>query len=527
MSDADDILIIGAGPAGTSAALALAGSGLRVRLLDAGPRGGAPVSFPPDRDLLAMRREDASQWRWQLGEDFAALRAAAGNSPKLRVPGLMRVFEGYARANRIEGLDGFQVVGALAAGGLSNAWGCGVAAFDADELAPLAGERLLAMGTSYARVATRMGLSGSSDDELATLLGVDAWAAPALAVDTLHARLAARHRPGQSDFRLGRARVAVLSVPSDDPSRLPCDLRGLCLWGCPRRSTWSAALDLPAIRRAGIAIEQGVQVHAVVPDGSGWRAEGLSNGAPVQFWARRIVLAAGTLASTRLVLAALPSPPAEVALQSNPTAAFLALSASRLGAGPEQAFGLAQLSFAALADGVAPAWGNLFSTAGLPVSEFLGYLPVSRRAGLPLLRALLPACSVGNVFLPGALSAHRASLGSSGELRVRGGFSDAMDARMSVARQTVAGGLRRAGAWMLPGSFVAGAPGADLHYAATLPMRAAPRSHETTRDGEVAGLPGLFVVDGASLPDLPAKAHTLTIMANADRIAGALVARSP
>jgi choline dehydrogenase-like flavoprotein len=35
-------------------------------------------------------------------------------------------------------------------------------------------------------------------------------------------------------------------------------------------------------------------------------------------------------------------------------------------------------------------------------------------------------------------------------------------------------------------------------------------------------LPGVHVVDGAVLPVLPAKAHTLTIMANADRIASAL-----
>jgi len=34
----------------------------------------------------------------------------------------------------------------------------------------------------------------------------------------------------------------------------------------------------------------------------------------------------------------------------------------------------------------------------------------------------------------------------------------------------------------------------------------------------------LYIVDGASLPKLPAKAHTLPIMANADRIARAIPA---
>jgi choline dehydrogenase-like flavoprotein len=40
----------------------------------------------------------------------------------------------------------------------------------------------------------------------------------------------------------------------------------------------------------------------------------------------------------------------------------------------------------------------------------------------------------------------------------------------------------------------------------------------------VAGLPGVHVVDGAALSDLPARHCTLTIMANADRIARLLAA---
>jgi len=59
-----------------------------------------------------------------------------------------------------------------------------------------------------------------------------------------------------------------------------------------------------------------------------------------------------------------------------------------------------------------------------------------------------------------------------------------------------------------------------MHYAGTVPMRADPEGHQATHEGEVRGLPGVFVVDGSALPSLPAKAHTLTIMANADRIAG-------
>ena len=74
------------------------------------------------------------------------------------------------------------------------------------------------------------------------------------------------------------------------------------------------------------------------------------------------------------------------------------------------------------------------------------------------------------------------------------------------------------GAMLLPGSFTIGKPGGDIHYAGTLPMREKPVLGETSSLGEVKGLEGVYIVDGACLSALPAKSHTLTIMANADRI---------
>ena len=41
---------------------------------------------------------------------------------------------------------------------------------------------------------------------------------------------------------------------------------------------------------------------------------------------------------------------------------------------------------------------------------------------------------------------------------------------------------------------------------------------ETDGDGELAGLAGVYVADGACLSTQTEKSHTLTIMANADRI---------
>ncbi len=520
----DDFLIIGAGPASTSAALALVRHGHTLRMVDAG--GAEDIRLPPPGAHRHPRMTDRQQWRWQIGGHHEALEPVSASSPKLRIAGLRGIFDGYAEANRIQAEDGFQCAGALAAGGLSNAWGCGVAAFGAAELPPLDIAQRSALRGGYERAALRMGLSGANDDAIADELGLDGWAGPPLDLDELHERLWRRRGQVamQNGLLLGRARVAVLREDAQD-GRLGCDYSGMCLWGCARRATWSARRDVEALERMpGVEIDRGMLVERLVRDGDAWRVECTGRGkTPRSYRATRVLLGAGTLASTRLALAALERPPPAVRLLSNPMAAFLLLCPGALGRARGRSFGLAQLSFL-LRDVYdrEPAFGNLFSTAGLPVSEFLSHLPITRRAGLPLLRALLPAAIVGNVFLPGSLSAHTATLDRNNNLHVAAGAHPMLGGALQQVRNRLRADLRRLGGWMLPGSFVAGAPGADLHYAGTLPMRTHPMAHECHSTGEIAGLPGVYAIDGASLALLPAKPHTLTIMANADRIASGL-----
>jgi len=511
----EPVFVIGAGPAGTSAALALRERGIPVHMLDAGV---ARIKLPPVGNVLKLRFGDHQQWRWQIGASGEAMAASPEASPKLRVPGLGPIFDGYAAANRIRPAEGFHVVGALAAGGLSNAWGCGVARFDTVELGTLADDRA-AMEESYDRVGRRMGLSGASADALSSRLGLDEISAPALPLDSLHKRLWKRRERSGNSVRIGRARVAVLSKPQN--GRLACDLSGMCLWGCARRSTWSAVSDAERLKRdPGVAFDRGVVVDALRPDGAGgWWIESSVAGGTRRYRARVVLLAAGTLATTRLALTALPQPPVRLRLKSNPMAAFLLCLPAMLGAPREPAFGLAQLSFAITQGLAAESCGNLFSTVGLPVNDFLTHLPISRRAGLPLLRALLSSCVVGNLFLPGELSAHTVSLGAENSLSINGGADPRLAEIVADGRSTLQRAFRKMGAWLLPGSFVEGPAGADLHYASTLPVSRHPAAHECRLSGELAGLPGVYVVDGAALPNLPAKPHTLTIMANADRVA--------
>lgn len=520
-----DVIIVGSGPAGVSAAFPLVEGGLRVLMVDGGKR---PDVRLPDMDFLSARTNDTEQWKWIVGEDFHALKMRDAVSPKLRVPSHAFAFEGFGCANKIEDTN-FITVGSLATGGLSNVWGCGVARYSATEIAsfPFPASEL---ELSYAKVSKRMGISGKANDDMSDYFGLDECAQPPVQMDMLHTRLSQhystqRKKLNLQGFRLGRSRVAALSEDLSD--RQACNLSGNCLWGCRRHSLYSAADDLPELRKHKNFSElSGFVVDGLSHLDGCWAVEGqtTSDGERKSISANKIVMAAGTLATTRIVLKAL-NHRRPVPLLSCPTAAFLLWLPKLLGAQRLPGFGLGQLSYAlALHDNVT-AFGSTFSTTGIPLSEFARHVPLRRRYGLDLLRGLLSSCVVGNVFLPGNLTAAEARLREDGSLIVSGNYKHEVRPLMDEASRKLRKAYWSLGAMLLPGSFTVGRPGGDIHYAGTLPMQKSPASGETSKSGAVAGLEGVYVVDGASLPVLSEKSHTLTIMANADRIGQYLTTR--
>lgn len=512
-----DVLIVGSGPAGTSAAFPLVDAGLRVLMVDGGQ--GARLA-PPAGQFLDVRRHDFGQFDWMIGQNFHALRQIDAVSPKLRVPTHATVFEGFKAANRIVA-DDFVAVGSLAPGGLSNAWGCGVARMTDNELAsfPVIPSE---MHTSYEEVARRVGVSGGYGDDLSDFFGLDEWSHAPVPIDKLQDSILSRYPSCRdallhSGFRLGRARVAVLTTPQAD--RQACNLCGSCLWGCERRALYTATDDLQQLHgRSGFHYRPGFLVERVVSKGDSVAIEGVGTDGAGALRARRVFLAAGTLASTRLALQAI-NHRKPVCLQSCPTAAFMLWLPRYLGRRQEAAFGLGQLSFSLDLDADIQAFGSLFNTTGIPVSEFTRHMPLSKRCGVDLLASLLTSCVVGNLFLPGSLSDVNLQLDKNDRLVIRGGYRDEVEILMRGAQHKLRKSFLKLRALLMPMSFKVGRPGSDIHYAASLPMSAEPVLGQTDQYGELVGAAGIYIVDGASLSYLPAKSHTLTIMANADRIA--------
>lgn len=513
-----DVIIVGSGPAGVSAAFPLVKAGLKVLMVDGGKHPGVS---PPQENFLSARANDIEQWKWMVGEDFHALKMHDAVSPKLRTPPLAYVFDEFEHENHIVG-ENFITIGSLATGGLSNAWGCGVARFSKDEFKafPFAESE---MEASYANVALRIGISGGNADDLSDYFGLDEWAQPPIEMDKVHTHLLNRYRLSKDrlasiGFKMGRPRVALINEDRD--GRKACNLSGNCLWGCSRRALYSSVDELPALRkyenftlRSGFLVEQLSRKEGFLAI----EGKSLSDRECGSISATKILLAAGTLATTRIVLQALKHKE-EVPLLSCPTAAFMLWAPRFFGISRVASASIGQLAFTLPLIGGVTAFGATFLTTGIGTSEFLRRAPMKRRYGIDLFRSLLSSCIVGNLFLPGNLTHAKARIQGNGNLNVIGKHSDDVRPLMNDAAMKLRQSYLKLGAILLPKSFTIGSVGGDIHYAGTHPMRNTPAIGETNLFGEVKSLDGVHVVDGACLPTLPAKSHTFMIMANADRI---------
>lgn len=500
---AAEIVIIGSGPAGISAAWPLVRAGIDVVLLDAGK---ADLPAPPSGTIGGLRGGEA--WFHHVhGGAPPVPEPAQDRSPKLATPLARAALDGYAAAIGLRAQD-FLAAGSLAPGGLSTIWGAAVPQFGAADIAhfpcPPAD-----MHAAYARVLARIGASSPAPR-----------AAPV-------EKLFRRHARCRDGFELVPARNAVLAQPQD--GRAECTQCGLCLWGCARRSIYSAAYELPALRaHANFRHLSGYLARDIVPEAGGHAIllEHAQGGPAPPLHARRVVLAAGTIATTALALRRLGMLERELRLLTNPVAALACVVPGEIGADlPAASFSLGQLAYRLALPGGAEASGLLYAADTLPLGAIADRLPLGRPTALRVARALAPALVLATCYLPGTFSRNVLRAGADGRITVRGEQTEAARAALRQAAARLGGFLRRRGAYVLPGSVTLSPPGSDAHYAGTFPM-GGDTPTRCAADGEVLGAPGLHIADGACLPVLPAQHCTLTIMANADRIGHALAGRA-
>jgi choline dehydrogenase-like flavoprotein len=521
--------VIGSGPSGVACAVALLRRGRQVTMLDA----GGELEEERQRQVEQLRGMDPAQWR-SPAIDFMT----AGMSADRKGVGVKRVFGSdypYRDAERFMPLEkvGVDTRSSLAVGGFSAVWGAAILPFRQEDMAgwPIG---VADLAPHYQAILSFMDASGVEDDLAEWFpLYTDAREtfdrsrqADALFRDLERNREALK----RAGIRFGSARLAAR--PRAKGGRPGCVYCGLCLYGCPygliysTTETFQYLASFPNFHRiSGVIVEQ-------LQEGSSQTVSiigrGRQTGAPVEFQADRVFLAAGVLVSTRILLESMKAYDRQVTLKNSQYFLLPILRYANVrGVSEERLHTLAQ-AFIEIHD---PSVSR--NTVHLQVYTYNDlYVSALKKTfawTAPLLRPALGSILGRMLTVQGYL--HSDCSPEIGVTLARGPEGSNL-LRLEVQPEKVAEAdavLRRVLRKLSDNSrslrarpvgrlLIKPAAGHGFHVGGTFPMRTHPAGFESDMLGRPAGFSRVHLVDSSVLPTIPATTITFSVMANAHRI---------
>jgi len=158
---------------------------------------------------------------------------------------------------------------------------------------------------------------------------------------------------------------------------------------------------------------------------------------------------------------------------------------------------------------------SFYYPAGMLWSDLLPDIPLPLDAARSVLGGLIGGMLVAQIWEVSRTSVgNRMRIDADGTVRI-----DYAERSQYSKLSALLAGLRKLGGFSLRRFASMSPPSWGFHHAATLPMRRDPGPFETHTDGRLWDSRRVRVIDGSVLPSLPAKNHSLTIMANSARIA--------
>jgi len=528
-------IVVGSGPTGVHFALTLLKRGHRVTMLDTGHRRTEPAF--PDASFDQLKDQLPDPVSWFLGPQFDAIVLPGTRESFYAFPPSKNFVFATPRGFSFSSTN-MQPRFSFAQGGLAESWTGGVYPYTDTDLVdyPIGYADLK---PAYQEIARRIGISAERDD-LEQFMPFEADYLDPLPLDAHSSHLlsvyARRRKILNRAFGayIGRSRVATIS--RDYAGRKACNQCGRCLLGCPTRSIYSPTSTLSeCLGYTNFEYRPGVLVtdFSYTDDHrlTGFGAVSLEDGSRLEFRGDEYVLAAGTLLSAKILLDSVYRKTGQVesltGLMDNRMIHLPFLTLAMVGGESANA----KYQFHHLALGLVARdprdylHGQITTLKGASVHPILQSMPVNLRSAVGIFRTIRSGLGLANVSLsdrrrPESRITIEPMRGSAETKLVIDYHADSTEPqRIARAIRRTKRALSLLGAIVPPGLTRVLPAGGGIHYAGTIPMSAAKQRFACSKDCRSHDFRNLLIVDGSTLPFLPSKNHTFTLMANAVRAA--------
>ncbi len=528
------VIVIGSGPAAAGATLAIAAHrDVRITVVDVGGE------LEADRERARLRLRALSPADWAPGDVDRVRRqpVAQGGSPlpQKRAFGSDYPFRDFGQLDGVVARGGANAsVVSGAYGGFSTVWGAQVMPYPAAsfEAWPVSSAD---MEPHYRAVLSAIPFAGVADDlaELFPLLGEPAPLPPPAprTAAVLAAYERSRDRVRRAGVTVGQARLAL------DAAR--CARCGLCMTGCPYGLVYSADQTFDALRRSGrVDYHGGLVAYRVGEDGAAATVDvrDRRTGERRRLRADRLFVACGSMGTTRLVLGSVSAAERTVTMaesvQFMVPMGSLAPTPDPRGA-TEMTLNQFNMVVSLDGDGVDLAQVHFYPYNPAVLAALPG--PLRSAVGRGVTAAILRRLTVGLGYLPSWASPRL-------QVTARPAVEEGGLPELTVAREhpadppsmlrTVLARMARVAPhldlWPLVPEVTVAAGAKSYHFGGSFPHRTGPAGPVGDLTTDVLGrLPRwsrVHLVDGSVFPTVPAPTFTLTVMANAHRIADAVMA---
>lgn len=531
-----DVLIVGSGPSGAHAAAKCVEKGVKTALIDVGFKDDKYRDLVPDEPFSHIRATRPDQHRFFLGDDpLQVLRNQARAGVHLTPARQHMIRQAETLMPLVS--DTFLPLQSTGHGGLGISWGANAFSFEEKELRRMGLPGPAIMAPYYREASREAGVSGDVESAVGPLIGRDLEVQPPLPLDENAEKILRRYEGRRAKmekrgFFMGQALLAMLSRPQG--GRGANKLHDMDFWSDAGASVYRPRYTIEKLRESPFFTY--LPGHLAVkfvsePGAVKLQCRRVMEGGFETLTTRRLLLAAGALGTGRLALNSLGDETVRLPILCNPNHWIATLNLAMLGRPARDArHSLAQLTALQRCVGDPDDYvlAQFYSYRSLLLFRLLKDIPLPPTLALLFVRLLVTAMTLINVHYSDRPDAARRYVrltgrreDGAGELRVVHDEWQSDAAALAREERALMMSLLRVGC--VPMGVTRPAAGASIHYAGTVPL-GGDGPLATDEKGALRGFPGVTVADGSSWRFLPGKGLTMTLMANARRVADGVCA---